>query len=63
MLKHVDSESIEWLVEHYREHNARLEMFLARSLQGWNRPFRSGEAGGPSAQDAAEPERATLDRG
>jgi hypothetical protein len=63
MLKHVDSESIEWLVEHYREHNARLEMFLARSLQSWNRPFRSGEAGGPSAQDAAEPERATLDRG
>jgi hypothetical protein len=39
MLRHVDSSSVGWLLEHYREHNARLQEFLGRSLHHWSRPF------------------------
>lgn len=39
MLRHVDPDSVSWLLQHYREHNARLEEFLGRSLQHWNQPF------------------------
>jgi hypothetical protein len=39
MLKHVSPGSLAWLSDHYREHNARLEELLGRSLEQWNRPF------------------------
>jgi hypothetical protein len=39
VFRHVDRDSVSWLLEHYRAHNARLQDFLGRSLLHWNRPF------------------------
>jgi hypothetical protein len=43
VVKHVDPESVSWLVEHYRPHNRRLEEFLGRSLEHWDLPFEKGQ--------------------
>jgi hypothetical protein len=42
MLRHVEPDSVSWLLQHYRDHNARLQEFLGRSLQHWNQPFEQG---------------------
>lgn len=39
MLEHVDRETIEWLVEHYRPHNQQLSQLIGRPLDRWNLPF------------------------
>lgn len=39
MLKHLDSGTLSWLVQHYRPHNEALAQLIGRSLDGWDVPF------------------------
>lgn len=41
MLRHVSQDALAWLLDHYREHNARLQESLGQSLEQWNRPFEN----------------------
>jgi hypothetical protein len=39
MWNHADGEMLDWLRAHYAPHNRRLEQFLGRSLEAWDKPF------------------------
>jgi hypothetical protein len=49
MANYVDSDTVSWLVKHYRPHNMRLQEFLGRSLEHWEHPFERVKAKTQSA--------------
>jgi hypothetical protein len=40
MIDYADSESLVWLIEHYRPHNQMLSALIGRPLDHWNEPFQ-----------------------
>ena len=44
MLGHVNNDILEWLVQHFRPHNALLSQLIGRNLDHWSAPFHNFRA-------------------